>query len=203
MCRCEREISAVLTERCWRTRDVPNSGHGGHGGHGRHGRYGASRGPGTRRVTSPITELTTPITAVTAPVTVVTAPDTADTAPARRADVGMPVRGRLRVQHRRFRASEAATLAGLARGGGVPVGAGNSCGVSRRGGSFHHPIQGLAGRKILTQVKQRYLAGCKRGRERREGWTTYTRVYKVPNASNVSRKRPGAQICIYARTDSA
>ena len=33
------------------------------------------------------------------------------------------------------------------------------------GGSFHHPIQGLAGRKILTQVKQRYLAGCKRGRD--------------------------------------
>ena len=28
--------------------------------------------------------------------------------------------------------------------------AGNRCGVSRLGGSFHHPMEGLAGRKLMT-----------------------------------------------------
>ena len=127
MCRCGREISAVLTGRYGQTRDVPCCDQGGHSGHGRHGRRGAGRG--TRWVTSPITELTAPITvvsalvtaitvlltavkapvtAVTAPVMEVKAPNTADTAPARRVDVGTPVRRLLRVPRRRSRASEAA-----------------------------------------------------------------------------------------------
>ena len=101
---------------------MQNGGHGGHGLYGGHGLHGAGRG--TRWVTSPITELATPITAVTAavttitapimsitaPVTAVTAPVTADAAQARRADVGTPERGRLRVPHSRSRASAAATL---------------------------------------------------------------------------------------------
>ena len=152
MCRCKCEISAVLTGRYGRTRDVPYRDHGCHGGHSGHGRHGAGRD--TRWVTSLITELTTPITAVTAPVTAITAPITAitapvksitalitaDTAPARRGDrtdVGTPVSMRLREPHRRSRASEAlGHAAGLARGGG----GGNRDGVSRRGCSFHHPI---------------------------------------------------------------
>ena len=69
MCRCECEISAVLTERYVRTRDVPYGGHSGHGGHGGHGRRGAGRYPQCL------------FTALLAPIT-------EGTALARRADVG-------------------------------------------------------------------------------------------------------------------
>ena len=153
-------------------------------------------------MTTLITELTTPITAVTAPVTAITAPITADKAPARQADVGTPERGRLQVLHRRSRASEVAT-----RQAWRP-----SLQPRRRqlqGGFLDHPIQGLASCKTLTLMKQQYLAGCKRGIERGEGSIEEleTREYQVPihnpNASNVSRKRQGAQICMYTRAGSA
>ena len=77
--------------------------------------------------------VTTLITAIMAPITA----GTAVTALARRADVRTPERRRLLVPHCRSRASEAlGHAAGLARG----AGGGNCDGVSRRGGSFHHPI---------------------------------------------------------------
>ena len=105
MRRCECEISAVLTERYGRTRDVtvPYGDHCGHGGHGGHGR----RGAGATR-----DGVTTLITAITAPIT-------AGTALAWQADVRTPERRLLWVPHRLSRASEAfGHTAGLARGGG-------------------------------------------------------------------------------------
>ena len=186
MSRCECEISAVLTEQYRWTRDVPYGGYGGHSGHGGHGRRGAGRC--TRRVTSPITELTTlittvtapvtaikvPITAVTAPVTApvtaVTAPITVNTTPARRAVVGMPERGWLRVQHRQSRASEAATRqAWRVVGVAGRACSGNRGGVSRRGGSFH---QGWAGGTKRTM--QRPTNSAPRVLFSLELWAFYT-----------------------------
>ena len=54
---------------------------------------------------------------------------------------------------------------------------------------------------------KRCQSDCEWSGERSEGLSEHTRVYQVPihnpNASNVSRKRPGAQICMYSRAGSA
>ena len=151
---------------------MPYGGHSGHGGHGGHGRCSADRGK--RRVTSPITELTTPITVVTTPVTAITVqvtaittqvtavtePNTADTAPARRADVGTPERGTAAGTAPQVPCERSGHAAGLERGWGLPAGASNRSGVSRRGGLLSPTHTRPSRRKILFQDPN----GAKRSR---------------------------------------
>ena len=101
-----------------------------------------------QRVGEERSAITSLITAVTASITAVMASITADTA-LRRADVWTPEWRRLQGSS----ASDAATRQAWR----VTVGVGACrCWQQRRrqppGVSFHHPIQGLAGRKILTLV---------------------------------------------------
>ena len=158
-------------------------------------------------------ELTTPITAVTAPVTAVTRRSRRSRRRSRRSRRrtrrtrrwhGGPMWGRLRGDCCGYRTA-APVRAKWPRGRlgawcGVPAGAGNISGVSRRGGllspSHTRPSRSQNPDPGETTIPSWLQTGQRLAKERGEGRTKHTRVYQVPtynpSASNVSRKRPGA-----------